>query len=131
MQHSERTRETRGRMARSPPRTAERGITWQAGPRGRAHALSSVGIGRVPGSERVPFDTRKSPPLVARSRGRHCGEHPVCCVETNGTTPVRSREASQVSEGRPPSVPRWEWSVPSRKNVLQTYNPIIGLRHPP
>jgi len=31
---SERTKETRGHMARSPARMAERGITWQAEPPG-------------------------------------------------------------------------------------------------
>jgi hypothetical protein len=50
--------EGRGRPAgahgRVPARMAQRGITYQAEGRGRTRALSSAGIGRLPGSERVP-----------------------------------------------------------------------------
>jgi len=78
MRPSERTKETRGRMARSPRARWTAGSLGRRNPEAGAHAVSSAGIGGVPGSERVPFETPKAPPLVARSRGRHSGEHPVC-----------------------------------------------------
>jgi len=130
MRLSERTKERRGRKARSPRARRSAGSLARRNPEAGAHAVSSAGIGGVPGSERVPFDTRKSPPLVAQSRVRHSGEHPVCCLETNGTTPMRSRHASRVSEGRPPSVPRRECSAPPENNVLQNLRVPHSIKQP-
>ena len=101
MRLSERTRKTRGAWYGVSHARRIVGSLGRRNPVAGVHGLSSTEIGRAPGSERVPLDTRKSPLLLTQGRGRHYGEHPVDLLETNGAPPMPSRQQVKLVKNHP------------------------------
>lgn len=101
MRLSERTKETRGRMARSPRVRRSVGSLGRQNPRPGSCAVQRRDRESVRLRTSAVRDAEGAASRGSKRGAVAVGGHPASFLETNGRSPVRSPDASQVSQRRP------------------------------